>query len=117
MGLDKDKNGKFVIKYQYSHDLAFHKLLSRKRVKKTFLCSILGVSQISSAVRLINQPFKLTLQQLINLSFVLEVSLSCLIDIIVNDISKCASSTDPELRKLAPKHLQDLKKSSEWFDR
>mgnify|MGYP003658695405 CR=1 FL=1 len=117
MGLDKDKNGKFVVSYQYSKDLAFHKLLTQKRIKQSFLCSILGVSQKSSAIRLINQPFKLSLQQLINLSFCLDVSLISLIDIIKDDFIKCATSFNPELRSLVPKHVKDLNSSAEWFER
>jgi len=117
MGLDKDKQGRFLIKYQYSHCLEFHKLLSVKRISKTFLCSILGVSQRDSAIRLINQPLKLTFQQLINLSFLLDVSLYSLIDVIRLDVSNCATSFDPELQMFVPPHLVKLSTSKEWFDR
>mgnify|MGYP003649840574 CR=1 FL=1 len=117
MGLDKDVNGKFIVKYQYCKDLAFQKMLTEKRVKQAYLCTILGVSNKTTALRLINQPFKLTLQQLINLSFCLDVSLYSLIDIIKDDFTKCATSFNSELRSLVPKHVKDLNSSAEWFER
>ena len=117
MGYDKDKSGKFKISYQYSKTLALHKLLSEKRLTKTFLCSVLQVSQISSATRLINQPYLLSIQQVINLSFVLEVSFSELCSVIALDLKFCANSFDTDLLLFVPPHIRELTKSSEWFER
>ena len=117
MGYDKDKSGKFKISYQYSKTLALHKLLSEKRLTKTFLCSVLQVSQISSATRLINQPYLLSIQQVINLSFALDVSFVELCSVITTDLKTCLNSFDPDLINFVPPHLRDLTKSNEWFDR
>ena len=117
MGQDKDKSGKFKITYQYSKTLALHKLLSEKRLTKTYLCSVLQVSQISSATRLINQPYLLSIQQVINLAFVLDVSFSELCSIIALDLKFCANSFDSDLLLFVPPHIRDLTKSSDWFNR
>jgi len=117
MGLDKDSNGKFIIKYDKSNALHLHRLLSLKRISKTHLAIIFGVSHTKSAVRLINQPYLLTLQQLINLSFALDISLSELCNVITTDLKTCLNSFDPDLINFVPPHLRDLTKSNEWFER
>jgi hypothetical protein len=117
MGLDKDSNGKFIIKYDKSNALHLHRLLSLKRISKTHLAIIFGVSHTKSAVRLINQPYLLTLQQLINLSFALNLSLAELVLVITEDFKNCATSFNDDLLLFVPPHLKDLTKSSEWFDR
>lgn len=117
MGQDKDKSGKFKITYQYSKTLALHKLLSEKRLTKTYLCSVLQVSQISSATRLINQPYLLSIQQVINLSFALGVSFSELCNVIALDLKFCANSFDCDLLLFVPPHIRELTKSNEWFER
>ena len=117
MGKDKDNTGKFVINYQYSRSLSFHKLLTKKRITKYYLCTILQVSQISTVTRLINQPYLLTLQQLINLSFALNVSLHELINVITEDFKNCATSFDNDLLLFVPPHIRDLTSSNEWFER
>jgi hypothetical protein len=117
MGKDKDKTGKFVINYQYSRSLAFHKLLTKKRITKYYLCSILQVSQISTVTRLINQPYLLSIQQVINLSFALDVSFVELCNVITTDLKTCLNSFDPNLLSFVPPHLRELTKSNEWFER
>jgi hypothetical protein len=117
MGLDKDSNGKFIIKYDKSNALHLHRLLSLNRISKTHLAIIFGVSHTKSAVRLINQPYLLTLQQLINLSFALNLSLAELVLVITEDFKNCVSSFDPDLINFVPPHLRELTKSNEWFER
>ena len=117
MGKDKDNTGKFVINYQYSRSLSFHKLLTKKRITKYYLCTILQVSQISTVTRLINQPYLLSLQQLINLSFALSISLHDLVLVITEDFKNCATSFDTDLLLFVPPHVRDLTKSNEWFER
>jgi hypothetical protein len=117
MGLDKDSNGKFIIKYDKSNALHLHRLLSLNRISKTHLAIIFGVSHTKSAVRLINQPYLLTLQQLINLSFALNVSLYDLVRIITEDFKNCVSSFDTDLLLFVPSHIRELTKSNEWFER
>lgn len=117
MGLDKDSNGKFIIRYDKSNALHLHRLLSNNRISKTHLAVILGVSHTKSAVRLINQPYLLTLQQLINLSFALNVSLFELCNVITEDFKNCVSSFEPDLIMFVPPHIRDLTNSNEWFER
>lgn len=117
MGQDKDKNGKFRITYSKTHCIQLHKMLSNKRISKSHLCFILSVSQVSTVTRLINQPYLLTLQQLINLSFALNVSLHELINVITEDFKNCATSFDNDLLLFVPPHVSDLTKSNEWFER
>lgn len=117
MGLDKDSNGKFIIRYDKSNALHLHRLLSNNRISKTHLAVILGVSHTKSAVRLINQPYLLTLQQLINLSFALSISLHDLVLVITEDFKNCATSFDKDLLLFIPPHIRELTKSNEWFER
>ena len=117
MGRDKDTNGKFKINYDKSNALQLHKLLSKRRISKTHLSVIVGVSNTRSAVRLINQPYLLSLQQLINLSFALDISLHDLVLVITEDFKNCASSFDPDLLFFVPPHIRELTNSKEWFER
>lgn len=117
MGKDKDSSGKFTINYDKTSSLHLHRILSQKRISKTHLAIIFGVSATKSAVRLINQPYLLSLQQLINLSFALNVSLYDLVRIICEDFRNCASSFDTDLLLFVPPHISELTKSNEWFER
>jgi hypothetical protein len=117
MGFDKDETGKFAIKYSKSHCIQLHKLLTKKRISKTHLCFILSVSAPTTATRLINQPYLLSLQQLINLSFALNISLYDLVRIITEDFKNCVSSFDTDLLLFVPPHIRELTKSNEWFER
>jgi hypothetical protein len=117
MGLDKDNKGRFKVKYDKSHCITLHKLLSEKRITKSHLCFVLQVSQVSSVTRLINQPYLLSIQQVINLSFVLEVSFSELCNVIALDLKFCANSFDTDLLLFVPPHIRELTKSNEWFER
>lgn len=117
MGFDKDLTGKFAIKYNKSHCIQLHKHLTQKRISKSHLCFILDVSATETATRLINTPYKLTLQQLINLSFALNLSLAELVLVITEDFKNCATSFNDDLLLFVPPHLRELTKSSEWFER
>lgn len=117
MGQDKDKNGKFKITYSKSHCIQLHKMLSDKRITKSHLCFILSVSQVSTVTRLINQPYLLSIQQVINLAFVLDVSFSELCNVIALDLKFCANSFDNDLLLFVPPHIRELTKSSDWFNR
>jgi len=117
MGKDKDSSGKFTINYDKTSSLQLHRILSKKRISKTHLAIIFGVSATKSAVRLINQPYLLTLQQLINLSFALNISLAELCNVITTDLKTCLNSFDSDLISFVPPHLRDLTKSNEWFER
>ena len=117
VGLDKDTNGKFKINYDKSNALQLHKLLSKHRISKTHLSIIVGVSNTRSAVRLINQPYLLSLQQLINLSFALDISLYELCKVITEDFKNCVTSFDTDLLLFVPPHIRELTKSNEWFER
>lgn len=117
MGFDKDETGKFAIKYSKSHCIQLHKLLTKKRISKSHLCFILDVAAPTTVTRLINTPYKLTLQQLINLAFALNISLHDLVKVITEDFKNCASSFDDDLKIFVPPHLHTLIKSSEWFER
>ena len=117
MGRDKDTNGKFVIRYDKTNALHLHRLLSNKRISKTHLAIIFCVSNTRTATRLINQPYLLTLQQLINLAFCLDISLYELCKVITEDFKNCASSFDEDLKIFVPPHLHTLVQSKEWFER
>lgn len=117
MGKDKDSSGKFTINYDKTSSLQLHRILSKKRISKTHLAIIFGVSATKSAVRLINQPYLLTLQQLINLSFALNISLHELVLVITEDFKNCATSFNDDLLSFVPPHLRELTKSNEWFER
>lgn len=117
MGKDKDSSGKFTINYDKTSSLHLHRILSKKRISKTHLAIIFGVSATKSAVRLINQPYLLSLQQLINLSFALGISLNELIKVITEDFKNCVSTFEPDLLLFVPPHIRDLTNSNEWFER
>lgn len=117
MGFDKDETGKFAIKYSKSHCIQLHKLLTKKRISKSHLCFILDVAAPTTVTKLINTPYKLTLQQLINLSFALNISLHELVLVITEDFKNCAASFDNDLLLFVPPHLRELTKSSEWYER
>ena len=117
MGFDKDETGKFAIKYSKSHCITLHKLLTKKRISKTHLCFVLDVSAPTTVTRLINAPYRLTIQQVINLAFVLDVSFSELCSVIALDLKFCANSFDPDLLFFVPPHIRELTNSNEWFER
>lgn len=107
------------IKYTYNFKLQLHTLLDKKQVAKAHLSVILGVSAINTAIRLINQPLNLTMQQVLNLSYCLNVSYSYLSDVIFRDVkysSNCAAFENSNI-ELIPENIKLFAKSDEWINR
>ena len=116
--LDKRKSN-HKPRYNNNQILQFHSLLERKHVPKAYLTTMLNVSTPPTALRLINQPLKLNLQQLFNIAYLLDINLHDLIDVIVNDLynTNCASSSNEHIKPFVNEDVKILHNSSEWFNR
>ena len=106
-------------RYNYSNVLQLHSLLEQNNVAKAYLCTLLNVSIPQTALRLINKPTNLNIQQLINLSFALNIDIHSLLDVIIKDlhITKCASSTNEHIKPFVNEDVKILHNSNEWFNR
>jgi len=106
-------------RYNYSNVLQLHSLLEQNNVAKAYLCTLLNVSIPQTALRLINKPTNLNIQQLINLSFALNIDIHSLLDVIIKDlhISNCVNSTNDNIKPFVSEDIKILHKSSEWFNR
>lgn len=106
-------------RYNYSNVLQLHSLLEQNNVAKAYLCTLLNVSIPQTALRLINKPTNLNIQQLINLSFALNIDIHSLLDVIIKDlhITNCASSTNEHIKPFVNEDVKILHNSNEWFNR
>lgn len=106
-------------RYNQANVMMFHSMLEKRQVPKALLTVMLNVSQPKTATKIINAPLNLTLQQLLNISFLLDININDLINVIIKDLhySNCASSTNEHIKPFVSEDVKILHNSSEWFNR
>jgi hypothetical protein len=106
-------------RYNNNNVLMFHSLLEKKNVPKAYLSTMLNISTPKIATRLINTPLNLTLQQLLNISFLLDININDLVNVIIRDLhySNCVSSSNEQIKPFVNEDIKILHNSSEWFNR